>query len=197
ALPILLSEERRESLREAYASELGETVVSARELGSSGPLQPLVDIVPDNFFSAASSNSNMLQIIFFSILFGVAMILTKSEKIAAVKAFFDGTNLVILRIVDIIMQFAPVGVFALLASLNIDSELMMALGTYSLNVILGLAAMVFLVYPSILKLFTRMRAVTFYKGILPAQMMAFSTSSSAATLPVTMDCAETNLGVAE
>lgn len=193
----LLSEERRESLREAYASELGETVVSARELGSSGPLQPLVDIVPDNFFSAASSNSNMLQIIFFSILFGVAMILTKSEKIAAVKAFFDGTNLVILRIVDIIMQFAPVGVFALLASLNIDSELMMALGTYSLNVILGLAAMVFLVYPSILKLFTRMRAATFYKGILPAQMLAFSTSSSAATLPVTMDCAEKNLGVAE
>src|SRR5690606_27445097 len=106
----LLSEERRESLREAYASELGETVVSARELGSSGPLQPLVDIVPDNFFSAASSNSNMLQIIFFAILFGVAMILTKSEKIAAVQAFFDGTSLVILRMVDIIMQFAAVGV---------------------------------------------------------------------------------------
>ena len=193
----LLSEDRRESLREAYASELDETVVSAHELGEAGPLQPLVDIVPDNFFNAASSNSNMLQIIFFSILFGVAMILTQSEKINTVKAFFDGTNRVILKIVDIIMQFAPVGVFALLASLNIDSELMMALGTYSINVILGLAAMIFLVYPSILKIFTKVPVSTFYKGILPAQMLAFSTSSSAATLPVTMDCAERNLGVAE
>lgn len=193
----LLSEERRESLREAYASELDETVVSAHELGESGPLQPVVDIVPDNFFNAASSNSNMLQIIFFSILFGVAMILTQSEKVSAVKAFFDGANQVVLRIVDIIMQFAPVGVFALLASLNIDSELMMALGTYSINVVLGLAIMIFLVYPSILKIFTRTRALDFYKGILPAQMLAFSTSSSAATLPVTMDCVEKNLGVAE
>lgn len=193
----LLSEDRRESLREAYASELDETVVSAHELGEAGPLQPLVDIVPDNFFNAASSNSNMLQIIFFSILFGVAMILTQSEKINTVKAFFDGTNRVILKIVDIIMQFAPVGVFALLASLNIDSELMMALGTYSINVILGQAAMIFLIYPSILKIFTKVPVSTFYKGILPAQMLAFSTSSSAATLPVTMDCAERNLGVAE
>ena len=193
----LLSEERRESLRAAYASELDETVVSAHELGKSGPLQPVVDIVPDNFFNSASSNSNMLQIIFFSSLFGVAMILTPSQKVTAVKAFFDGANHVVLRIVDIIMQFAPVGVFALLASLNIDSELMMALGTYSLNVVLGLATMIFVVYPSILKIFTRMPALRFYKGILPAQMLAFSTSSSAATLPVTMDCAEKNLGVAE
>jgi proton glutamate symport protein len=193
----LLSEERRESLRATYASELDEKVVTAHELGGSGPLQPVVDIVPDNFFNSASSNSNMLQIIFFSILFGVAMILTKSEKIAPVKAFFDGGNQIVLKIVDIIMLYAPLGVFALLASLNIDGELMMALGTYSLNVVLGLAIMIFLVYPSILRIFTRMKPLTFYKGILPAQMLAFSTSSSAATLPVTMDCVEKNLGVAE
>jgi proton glutamate symport protein len=191
----LLSEERRESLRATYASELDEKVVTAHELGGSGPLQPVVDIVPDNFFNSASSNSNMLQIIFFSI--GVAMILTKSEKIAPVKAFFDGGNQIVLKIVDIIMLYAPLGVFALLASLNIDGELMMALGTYSLNVVLGLAIMIFLVYPSILRIFTRMKPLTFYKGILPAQMLAFSTSSSAATLPVTMDCVEKNLGVAE
>lgn len=193
----LLSVEKREELREAYASDMDERVTTAHEVSTEGPLQPLVDIVPENFFGAASDNSNMLQIIFFSILFGVALILSQPQKVAAVKAFFDGANMVILNIVDIIMKFAPVGVFALLASLNIDLELIKALGTYSLNVVLALAVMIFMIYPTILKLFTRMRFSTFLRGILPAQVLAFSTSSSAATLPVTMDCVEKNLGVAE
>jgi Na+/H+-dicarboxylate symporter len=88
-------------------------------------------------------------------------------------------------------------VFALLASLNIDVQLMQALGVYSLNVILGLAIMVLLIYPLILKAFTKMPYLKFMKGILPAQVLAFSTSSSAATLPVTLDCVEKNLGVSE
>lgn len=193
----LLSAEKREELREAYASDMDERVTTAHEVSTEGPLQPLVDIVPENFFGAASDNANMLQIIFFSILFGVALILAEPQKVRAVKAFFDGANMVILNIVDIIMKFAPLGVFALLASLNIDLELMKALGTYSLNVVLALAVMVFVIYPSILKLFTKMRFSSFLRGILPAQVLAFSTSSSAATLPVTMDCVEKNLGVAE
>lgn len=193
----LLSAEKREELREAYASDMDERVTTAHEVSTEGPLQPLVDIVPENFFGAASDNANMLQIIFFSILFGVALILAEPQKVRAVKAFFDGANMVILNIVDIIMKFAPLGVFALLASLNIDLELMKALGTYSLNVVLALAVMVFVIYPSILKLFTKMRFSSFLRGILPAQILAFSTSSSAATLPVTMDCVEKNLGVAE
>lgn len=193
----MLSVEKREELREAYASDMDERVTSAHEVSDEGPLQPLVEIVPDNFFGAASDNSNMLQIIFFSILFGVALILAQPEKVRTVKAFFDGANMVILNIVDIIMRFAPLGVFALLASLNIDMELMKALGTYSANVVLGLLVMVLVVYPTVLKIFTRMPFLTFIRGILPAQILAFSTSSSAATLPVTMDCAEKNLGVAE
>lgn len=160
-------------------------------------MQVLVDIVPDNIFGAVSDNTNMLQVIFFAILFGIAMILAKPDKVKPVKSFFDGTNEVILKIVDLIMRFAPVGVFALLAGLNIDLQLMKALGVYSLNVILGLAVMLFITYPLILKAFTKMPYLKFVKGILPAQVLAFSTSSSAATLPVTIDCAEKRLGISE
>lgn len=192
-----LTPEKREELGKAYASDIDSRITSAHDVKDSGPLQILVDIVPENVFGAMSNNSNMLQIIFFAMLFGVAMILAKPDKIRPVKSFFDGTNEVILKIVDLIMRFAPVGVFALLASLNIDIQLMKALGVYSLSVVLGLALMVFITYPLILKVFTKMPYLRFVKGILPAQVLAFSTSSSAATLPVTLDCAEKNLGISE
>lgn len=192
-----LTPEKREELSNAYASDIGNRISSAHDIKDEGPLQVLVDIVPDNIFGAVSNNTNMLQVIFFAILFGIAMILAKPDKIKPVKSFFDGTNEVILKIVDLIMRFAPVGVFALLASLNIDLQLMKALGVYSLNVILGLAVMVFISYPLILKTFTKMPYFKFVKGILPAQVLAFSTSSSAATLPVTIDCAEKRLGISE
>ncbi|NJN42284.1 MAG: dicarboxylate/amino acid:cation symporter [Flammeovirgaceae bacterium] len=193
----LLSQEKQDYLRENFAADLDTSITAAHSTKDTGPLQPLVDIVPENFFGAAADNTNMLQVIFFAILFGIAMILANKEKIQPVKNFFDGANAVILSIVDIIMKYAPIGVFALLASLNIDLELMAALGTYSLNVVLGLALMVFLIYPSLLKIFTKLKYTTFVKGILPAQILGFSTSSSAATLPITMDCAEKNLGISE
>ncbi len=193
----LLSPEKREELRTAYASEMGQRITKADAVTETGPLQPLVDVVPSNFFNAASDNGNMLQIIFFAILFGVAMILAKPDKVAPVKAFFDGGNHIVLKIVDIIMGFAPVGVFALLASLNIDFELIKALGGYAATVILGLGIMGFGVYPAILKFGTRLPIPKFFKGMLPAQLLAFSTSSSAATLPATIDCVENKLGVSE
>jgi Na+/H+-dicarboxylate symporter len=193
----LLSAEKREELRNAYASEMDTRITTAKEVDDAGPLQMLVDIVPDNFFNAASNNGNMLQIIFFAILFGVAMILAKPEKVAPVKAFFDGGNHIILKIVDIIMGFAPIGVFALLASLNIDFELIKALGGYAGTVILGLGLMAFGIYPAILRFATRLPIPKFFKGMLPAQILAFSTSSSAATLPATIDCVENKLGVSE
>lgn len=192
-----LSEERREYFRQTYASDIDVSINSIRGKESDGPLQTLVDIVPDNLFSSLSNNINMLQVIFFAILFGVAMILSPKEKVATVKNFFDGVNAVILSIVDIIMKYAPVGVFALLASITIDLELIKTLGIYSLNVVLGLTLMVLVVYPTLLKIFTKVKYLSFIKGILPAQILAFSTSSSAATLPVTMECAERNLGVSE
>ena len=192
-----MSYEKRDELRQAYAADMDIRITSAHDVKGESPLKPLVDMVPENFFGSASDNTNMLQVIFFAILFGIAMILADPQKIKPVKTFFDGTNSVILKIVDIIMRVAPIAVFALLASLNIDAELIKALGVFSLSVVAGLLIMMFLIYPSILKIFTRVGFIPFIKGILPAQMLAFSTSSSAATLPVTMECVEKNLGVPE
>lgn len=190
-----LSAERRDFFREQYASGIDLSSASASQ--DTGPLQILVDIVPENLFASLSNNINMLQVIFFAVLFGVAMILSPKEKVATVKSFFDGVNRIILAIVDIIMMYAPIGVFALLASMRIDIELIKTLGVYSLNVVLALAIMVFVVYFLLLKFFARIKFRPFFKAILPAQILAFSTSSSAATLPVTMKCVENNLGVSE
>ncbi|MFA8436658.1 MAG: dicarboxylate/amino acid:cation symporter [Marinifilaceae bacterium] len=171
----------------------------AREVSDESPLQFLVDMVPSNFFQAATDNSKMLQIIFFAVLFGVAMVMLEEKKIKVVRDFFDGVDAIILKIIDIIMAFAPYGVFALMAGLIVDfsgdTDLFSALGLYGLTVILGLLIMIFLIYPLFLKLFTPVKYSHFYKSMAPAQLLAFSTSSSAATLPVTMEQVENELGV--
>ena len=195
------SEEKRLELKEQYASKAGEKIASAEHVKDEGPLQFVVDVVPSNFIQAAGNNRNMLQVIFFAILFGIAMVMLPSEKTTYVKGFFDGVNDIILQIVDIIMLGAPYGVFALLGGLVVDfgasAELFQALGIYSITVISGLLLMILLVYPIFLKIFTEIKYLNFFKGIAPAQMLAFSTSSSAATLPVTMERCEEHLGVSE
>jgi len=176
-------------------------IESAKDVKDSGPLQFLIDVVPTNIFDAASNNRNMLQVIFFAIFFGIAMVMLPDGKTTYVKGFFDGINDIILQIVDIIMMAAPYGVFALLGGLVVDfgasADLFIALAKYSATVIVGLLLMIFVVYPIILKIFTNMKYKDFFKGIMPAQMLAFSTSSSAATLPVTMERCEDHLGVSE
>ena len=176
-------------------------ITAAQGVKERGPLQFVVELIPTNIFESASNNSNMLQIIFFAILFGIAMVMLPKDKTVYVKGFFDGINDIILQIVDLIMMAAPYGVFALLAGLIVDfgasATLFIALAKYSLTVIIGLLIMIFLVYPLILRIFTKMKYKDFFKGIMPAQMLAFSTSSSAATLPVTMERCEDHLGVSE
>ena len=188
-------------LKQAYASKAGAKIDVASNVKEDGPLQFVVDIVPSNFLSAASDNSNMLQVIFFAILFGIAMIMLPNEQTAYVKGFFDGINDIILKIVDIIMMAAPYGVFALLGGLVVDfggsADLFIALGLYSVTVIIGLLIMILVVYPLVLRIFTKVNYFDFFKAISPAQMLAFSTSSSAATLPVTMERCEEHLGVSE
>ena len=201
-----LPEDTREELRLKYASEANLKMETATSVEDSGPLQILVDVVPDNIFGAFSSNINMLQVIFFAFLFGIAMVMTPQSKVLPVKQFFDGANSVILRIVELVMLTAPVGVLALLAGLIVDVagddpasaiDLFKALGVYTITVLVGLAIMIFVFYPTIISIFTSIKYREFFKGIFPAQMLAFSTSSSAATLPVTMDRVEKNLGVSE
>ncbi|MDG1718329.1 MAG: dicarboxylate/amino acid:cation symporter [Flavobacteriales bacterium] len=176
-------------------------IKAAENVKDGGPLRFLVDIVPTNIFEAASNNRNMLQVIFFAILFGISLVMLPNEKTTYVKGFFDGINDIILQIVDIIMMAAPYGVFALLGGLVVDfgasAELFIALAKYSVTVIVGLLLMILVVYPLIFRIFTKMKYKNFFKGIMPAQMLAFSTSSSAATLPVTMERCEDHLGVSE
>ena len=195
------SEEKKYELREKYSSKADLKINDAKSVEENGPLQFVVDIVPVNIISSASENKNMLQIIFFAILFGISIIVIPDEKTIYVRGFFDGINDIILYIVDLIMKFAPYGVFALLASLVVDFgasiDLFLALGYYSVTVTLGLLLMIFVFYPILLKIFTNMPYLTFFKAISPAQMLAFSTSSSAATLPVTMDRCENNVGISK
>ena len=192
-----ISVDTRQELVEAYATDADQKREAAAKQREAGPLQALVDIVPSNIFAAATSNRNMLQIIFFALFFGIGMILLPEETAQPVKAFFDSFNAIILKLIDMIMMVAPYGVFALLAALVVEApslELFKALALYAVTLLLGLAAMI-LVYALIVKVFTGRNPSFFFKGIAPAQLLAFSTSSSAATLPVTMECVEENLGV--
>lgn len=197
---LAIDEATRTQLAEANAGAAAGKIALATETQEQGPLQPLVDLVPDNVFAAAGDNGSMLQVIFFVILFGVGLVLTPDEKAAPVKAFFDGLNEVILKLIDLIMMAAPVGVFALLAALVAETpswEVFQALMLYGLCVIAGLAVLIFGFYPGLVVTFTEKSYGEFFRAIAPAQLLAFSTSSSAATLPVTMERVEEHLGVDE
>jgi len=196
----LVKESTRNDLLEVYAGDASNRIKAAAEQQAKGPLQPLVDLVPDNIIGAASSNGNMLQVIFFVTLFGIGLVLVKEEHARPVKAFFDGVNEVILKLIDLVMLSAPYGVFALLAALVVESpsvDLFVALIGYALCVLLGIAILLTVFYPGLVRLFTGRKISHFFKAIAPAQLLAFSTSSSAATLPVTMECVEERLGVEE
>ena len=192
-----ISEETRIELLNAYEDDADKKREAAAETKNSGPLQPIIDIVPSNIINAATDNKNMLQIIFFSILFGISMILIPEKKSKPLKDFFDSLNEVILKIIDLIMSFAPFGVFALLATLIVEApkwDLLKSLLLYSMTLIIGLFSLI-LIYTIAVRLILNKSPNFFFKGILPAQLVAFSTSSSAATLPVTMDRVHNNLNV--
>ena len=194
-----ITQETREQLVSAYSINANQKIEAANNQKSLGPLQPLVDIVPSNFLSAASNNRNMLQVIFFAILFGISMILIPEKKSKPIKKFFDSLNDVILKIIDLIMLTAPYGVFALLAAIIVEApsmDLFKALGLYSLTVLFGLFLLI-CIYILIVNVFIGKNPSYFLKGISPAQLLAFSTSSSAATLPVTMDRVQEHLDVEE
>ncbi len=195
-----ISEETRIGLLDEFQGKAQGKIDMAMDQKDEGPLQALVDLVPSNIFSAMADNGNMLQVIFFVIFFGIGLILIAPEKSAPVKQFFDGLNEVILKMIDLVMLAAPYGVFALMADLIVQapsSELITALLKYSMTVLIGLGLMVFVLYPLLVRLFTGRSYKSFFAGISPAQLLAFSTSSSAATLPVTMERVTEHLGVDE
>ena len=195
-----INEATRVEMMEKFGGDADGKIAIANETKSAGPLQPLIDLVPSNIMGAASTNSNMLQVIFFVLFFGIGMILIPPDKSAPVKSFFDGLNEVILKMIDLIMLGAPYGVFALMASLIVELpsiDVFIALLWYAACVITGLGLMTGVFYPTLVKTFTGRSFKFFFNGISPAQLVAFSTSSSAATLPVTMERVEEHLGVDE
>ena len=199
-----------DSYQETLSNEYIEKAADKKNAANSvqknrGPLQPLVDMVPSNIFSAASNNSNMLQVVFISIIFGISLIGIDRKFSKPVLDFLEGINQLIIKLVEMIMYFAPYGVFALIAktisSVSGDisqiSSILSALLFYMGVVIAGLFMHMSLTYISILKFFTNISLKHFFKSIGPVQLVAFSTSSSGATLPVTMKRCEKDLGVSE
>ena len=193
-----ISEETRTAMLTTYGGQASEKQTEANKQKGSGPLQALEDIIPENIIAATSSNKMMLQVIFFALFLGIAMITLPEKKVQPFKDFLDSFNDIILRMIDLIMKGAPFGVFALMASLVAESpsmDIFKALGAYALTVIGGLLILIFVFYPTLIYLFTKRDPRKFLKQISPAQLLAFSTSSSAATLPVTMDVVENKVGV--
>jgi len=193
--------EKSKVIDEAVAKRL-ETVAQNKK---DGPLKPLVDLVPANVFKSLTDNGLMLQIIFFSLFFGISLLFIPKDKSAPVIKLVDSMMEIFLKMIDFVMQAAPFFVFALLAGVigkmagdDVGKvvEIFKGLSWYSITVVIGLFLMVFIVYPFIIKLIVRVIPYKgFFRAMGLAQTTAFSTSSSAATLPVTMECVEDNLGV--
>jgi len=201
-----LPPETQQELMGSYQENIEGSSEDAEMVKDRSLIDFVVDIVPQNIFSASADNSNMLQVVFFACLLGIAIISVPKEKGKPLIAFFDSLNDVIIKIVDFVMLLAPYGVFALMAGVIVDLagddltkalDLLSALGWYCLAVIIGLLLHLFIVYSSLFKMFSTMKLSEFFRAMRPAILLGFSTSSSSATLPVTMERAENHAGVDE
>ena len=193
-----MPQETIEKIKLKYENDAGvaDKLAKASAQKDAGPLQALVDIFPSNIFQSFVEAS-MLQVIFFALFVGICLLLIGEEKAKPLIDFFDSLNEVVMKMVDLIMLFAPCAVFALLANVIIafdDTEILLKLLWYALCVVGGLILMIGF-YLLLIKVYAKKSPLWFLKQISPAQLLAFSTSSSAATLPVTMERVEEHLGV--
>lgn len=188
-------------MQKSYHQVVEEKKSVAQSTREQGPLSFMEDIIPDNIVNAASNNGKMLQVIFFAIFFGVAAISLPKEKTKTVLKLFDSLYDIILAMVDYIIRFAPYGVFALMAAMVVDNagslSIFGALAMYTITVMLGLLMLIFLFYPFLVHLFTSIPVKKFIRNMYPVQLLAFTTSSSAATLPLNIETAERNLGISK
>ena len=195
-----MSQDTIEKIKIKYESSDGviDKMNKAQVTKDAGPLQPLVDIFPQNIFKALV-DAKMLQIIFFALFVGICLLLIPENKAAPLVNFFDSLNEVVMKMVDLIMLTAPYAVFALLANVIIafdDTEILVKLLYYAFCVVGGLLIMI-VFYLTLVSFYTKKSPMWFLKQISPAQLLAFSTSSSAATLPVTMERVQDHLDVDE
>lgn len=198
----VVSPESVERLQQSYdPSAVVKGTQGVEALSSQSPLQPLVDIFPENMFGALASNGNMLQVIAVAVFLGVAMLLVDRKTSEPFAKLLGALDVIILKIVDIVMLAAPIGVFALMCSMVTDSagdvSLLGALGLYALTVALALFTMIFVVYPLLIRFFGGTPIGKFFSAMAPVQLLAFTTSSSAATLPLNFETVRHKLGVSE
>ena len=197
---------QQEELTDSERRMVEEKQAAASENEDAGPLSFLVDMVPENIILSLSNDKLMLQVIFFGIFFGICVAALPDDKVSGVNAFVSGANEVFLKMVDYVMKAAPFFVFCLLAGViakmaNTPAqvfEIFKGLASYSVTLVIGLLFLIFVFYPAIISTFVKSISYrNFFQKVSPAQFLAFSTSSSAATLPVTMEVVEDNLGVSK
>lgn len=202
----LTEAQKEKKLTEEQKLDLEEKMLAAKAQKEGSPLTFLVNMVPENILFSISNNQLMLQVIFFAIFFGITIVLIPKDISKPVIGFVNGVNAIFVKMVDLVMKAAPFFVFALLAGViakMADSpaevfEIFLGLGSYAITLLIGLFFVVFIMYPLILKIFVpKLKYREFFKNMSPAQFLGFSTSSSAATLPVTMECVEDNMGVSK
>ena len=186
----MVSVDASSSMSQSYSTYVSSNMDNMADLEEQSPLQPIVDIFPSNAFEAMSDNNSMLQIILIASLIGVSVILVGEDKSKPFMNLISSFDDIILKVIDIIMGFAPIGVTALIAALIVDSagdlSLLSALGMYALTVLLGLFLLMYGFYPLLIKLFTKIKPLNFIRALIPVQLVGFTTSSSAATLATTM-----------
>jgi Na+/H+-dicarboxylate symporter len=190
-----MDENTKNNLLQTYAGDTQEKIGTELEFDA---VNMIVEMVPKNPF-AALSQGEMLQIVFFAIFFGMVLTFADKEKSKVMFVFFDSLSEIMIKMIDIIMKFAPIGVFALIAATvsEFGFNILETLLWYAVTVVLGLILQTVFVYAGLIKIFTKMSVRKFFKGLRPMQLVAFSTSSSAATLPVNMECCQENLGVSK
>jgi Na+/H+-dicarboxylate symporter len=195
----MVDKSKVEHIQNEYREKAAEKEIIAAQSKRQGPLSFLEDIVPNNIFNSLGDNSKMLQVIFFALFLGIAALTLKKDRIAPVVQLFDSLNDIVLKMVDYVIMFAPYGVAALMAGIVIDfqgdSSIFSALGVYALVIVFALLFIMFVIYPVLVHFFTRLTVVKFLKAMYPVQLFAFTTSSSSATLPITMNVVENDLGV--
>lgn len=190
-----MNEVTKENLLQTYAGDTKDKIGTELDFD---PINMIVEMVPKNPF-AALSQGEMLQIVFFAVFFGMILTVADKEKSKIMLNFFDSLSEMMIKMIDVIMKIAPLGVFALIAATvaEFGFNILETLFWYALTVVLGLFLQTVLVYAGLIKLFTKMSIRKFFRGLRPMQIVSFTTSSSAATLPVNMECCQENLGVSK
>jgi len=189
----IMSPDAKEHLLAVYQDEAKSSIEQNVQMDL---VQFLVNIVPKNPFKAIA-DGDFLQIVFFAILIGIFLVQIPKEKSAPVIQFFEGVTEALIVLVEKIMVIAPFAVFALIAATvaEFGFDILKTLLWYSLTVLAGLIILTFIEYPILLKLMTRISIIDFFKAQRQVIAVAFSTSSSAATLPINMDACEKKLGI--